>query len=213
MQNLSQASRCKCLCTQDHQMLQPFRQSTSRHTSQHHLFSLSFHWSRHHKRATPCRTKVSASTIQISMVTNTHEKWKEHIFWNHCHLDFCKYGNALASIPDLGTAYCTRTDTHFPSLSTPPPTTCFSSDKYHLKASHLRQKNFQECARLVAITSNATAKVALKSMLKSEAATAAFGKPKHYVKGEHCTALQQVRITIFDSDSQPTVSTSLLQTP
>ena len=106
-----------------------------------------------------------------------------------------------------------QTHTFLLSPLPPPPTTCFSSDKYHLNASHLRQKNFQECARLAAITSNATAKVALKSMLKSEAATEAFGKPKHYVKGEHCTALQQVRITIFDSDSQPTVSTSLLQTP
>ena len=38
MQNLPQASTCILNCTQDHWMLKPFRQSTSRHTSQHHLF-------------------------------------------------------------------------------------------------------------------------------------------------------------------------------
>ena len=35
---------------------------------------LRLHWKRHHQRPMPCRTKVSTSTIRITMVTNTHEK-------------------------------------------------------------------------------------------------------------------------------------------
>ena len=139
------------------------------------------------------------------------KKGQELIFWKHRCSNFCRNGDALASIPDT-TKLASRPN--YSPLCQNKHTLSFllyclqtaqvSLDECHLNTSHLRQEHLQERARLAAITSNVTAEVALSNILKEESGSATSRKLKRNAKEEHRTALKRVEVPILDSNSQPT---------
>jgi hypothetical protein len=152
--------------------------------------------------------------------TTLMKKGQELIFWKHCCSDFCRYGGSLASIYDIAmlssrpdyASLCQNRHTLSYSLHCL-HAACFSLDKCHLQAYHLRQEHLMDCARLAASTSNTSSEVALNNILKAEAASATFRKLKCHAKGEHCTTLKRVEIPILDTNSQPTGASTSITNP
>jgi hypothetical protein len=80
-------------------------------------------------------------------------------------------------------------------------------DECHLVAAQLSHDHLTDWACHAVSTSNTSAETALNNILKAEVAFATFLKLKKFAQGETCSSLQQVDITVLDSNLNPTGQT------